>query len=84
MIETIFLILTVICIIFYLGGQIKNSHYAKSNTVYILVMLILTILGYVVVIATEERYPIASYVTVGLIVLTILIINIIEYAGINV
>jgi hypothetical protein len=84
MIETIFLILTVICIIFYLGGQIKNSHYTKSNTVYILAMLILTIIGYVVVITTEEKYPIASYGTVGLIVFTILVINIIEYAGINI
>ena len=82
MIDTIFLILTVICIIFYLGGQIKNSHYAKSNTVYILVMLILTIVGFLLV--KFVPYKPVQYGSVGLIMLTILIINIIEYAGINV
>ena len=82
MIDTIFLILTVICIIFYLGGQIKNSHYTKSNTVYILVMLILTIIGFIAV--KFVPYKPVQYGSVGLIMLTILIINIIEYAGINV
>lgn len=82
MIDTIFLILTIICIIFYLGGQIKNSNYTKSNTVYILVMLILTIIGYVVV--KFVPYPAAKYGFTGLIILTILIINILEYAKINV
>ena len=81
MFETIFLILTVLCIICYLGGQVRNSHYAKSNTVYILVMLILTVLGYV---ATFIPYPLLSYGFPALIWLTILIINILEYKGINV
>jgi len=82
MIDTIFLILTVICIIFYLGGQIKNNSYTKGNTVYILVMLILTIIGFVIV--KFVPYAPVKYGSVGLIMLTILIINIIEYAGINV
>jgi membrane-associated HD superfamily phosphohydrolase len=82
MIETLFLVLTVICIIFYLGGQIKNSSYTKSNTVYILVMLILTIVGFVVV--KYVPYPMVQYGFTGLVILTILIINILEYAKINV
>jgi hypothetical protein len=82
MFETIFLILTVMCIICYLGGQVKNSHYEKSNTVYILVMLILTVLGYLV--ASYVTIPLISYGFPALIWLTILIINILEYKGVNV
>jgi hypothetical protein len=81
-IETTFLILTVMCIILYLGGQIKNSHYTKSNTVYILVMLILTIVGFAMV--KFVPYPPVQYGFAGLVILTILVINVLEYMKINV
>lgn len=48
-VTSLFLIYMVICIIVYLGGQIKKKKFRQSDVIYVMIMLILTIMGYFVV-----------------------------------
>jgi Ca2+/Na+ antiporter len=41
----VYLVCMVICIIVYLGGQIDRNKYRKSDTIYVMIMLILTLIG---------------------------------------
>ena len=44
--KKIFLILIVLLIIFYLGGQIKSDNYDKKHVVALLVLLIFSVIGH--------------------------------------
>lgn len=47
--SNIFLISMVLCIILYLGGQIHVSKFRASDVYYVMIMLILTVIGYFIV-----------------------------------
>lgn len=76
-IAKMFLMIMVICIIVFLGGQIKQERYKKRDTVFILCMLIFTLVGYFIV--SFVRHPIVLGVTVLISFLTMLIANIVGY-----
>ena len=67
----------VICIIVFLGGQIKQARYKKRDTVFILCMLIFTLVGYFIV--SYVKQPIVMGVTILVSFLTMLIANIVGY-----
>jgi hypothetical protein len=73
----LFLMIMVICIIVFLGGQIRQERYKKRDTVFVLSMLIFTVVGYFIV--SFVKHPIVSGVTVLISFLTMLIANIVGY-----
>jgi len=73
----LFLMIMVICIIVFLGGQIKQDRYKKRDTVFVLSMLIFTLVGYFIV--SFVKHPVAMGVTVLISFLTMLIANIVGY-----
>jgi hypothetical protein len=76
-IARMFLMIMVICIIVFLGGQINQERYRKRDTVFILCMLIFTLVGYFIV--SFVRHPVVLGVTVLVSFLTMLIANIVGY-----
>ena len=76
-IARMFLMIMVICIIVFLGGQIKQERYKKRDTVFTLCMLIFTLVGYFIV--SFVRHPVVLGVTVLVSFLTMLIANIVGY-----
>jgi len=77
MIAKLFLISMIICIIVFLGGQIKQERYKKRDTVFVLSMLIFTLVGYFIV-SFVSAPPVVG-VTVLVSCLTMLIANIVGY-----
>jgi len=77
MIARIFLMSMVICIIVFLGGQIKQERYKKRDTVFVMCMLIFTLIGYFIV--SFVKHPVVLGVTVLVSCLTMLIANIVGY-----
>jgi hypothetical protein len=73
----LFLMIMVICIIVFLGGQIKQERYKKRDTVFVLSMLIFSLVGYFIV--SFVKHPIVLGVTVLISFLTMLIANIVGY-----
>lgn len=59
--STIFLISMVLCIIFYLGGQIHVSKFRASDVYYVMIMLVLTVIGYFVV--SFVKHPVVLGIT---------------------
>ncbi len=72
-----FLMIMIICIIVFLGGQIQQDRHKKRDTVFILCMLIFTLVGYFIV--SYVKQPIVMGVTVLVSFLTMLIANIVGY-----
>ena len=75
--NNIFLISMVICIIVYLGGQISVSKFRKSDVFYVMIMLILTLVGYFIV--SFVKHPIVLGVTLLVTCGSMLFSNIIIY-----
>ena len=73
----IFLISMVICIIVYLGGQIKRSKFRPSDVYYVMIMLILTLVGYFIV--KFVKHPIVLGITLLVTCGSMLFANIIIY-----
>jgi energy-coupling factor transporter transmembrane protein EcfT len=73
----LFLMIMVICIIVFLGGQIHKNRYKMRDTVFVLCMLIFTLIGYFIV--SFVRHPIVLGVTVLGSFLAMLIANIVGY-----
>ncbi len=59
--SNIFLISMVMCIILYLGGQIHVSKFRASDVYYVMIMLILTIVGYFIV--SFVKHPVILGIT---------------------
>lgn len=76
-IARMFLMIMVICIIIFLGGQIHKERYKKRDVVFVLCMLIFTLIGYFIV--SFVRHPIVLGVTILVSCLTMLIANIVGY-----
>ena len=73
----LFLMIMVICIIVFLGGQIKQERYKKRDTVFVLCMLIFSLVGYFIV--SFVKHPIVLGITVLGSFLAMLIANIVGY-----
>lgn len=75
--SNIFLIGMVICIIMYLGGQIHVSKFRASDVYYVMIMLVLTIVGYFIV--SFVKHPVVLGITLLITCGSMLASNIIIY-----
>jgi ABC-type transport system involved in multi-copper enzyme maturation permease subunit len=72
-----FLMIMIICIIVFLGGQIQQDRYKKRDTIFILCMLVFTLVGYFIVSYVKDIK--VSGVVILLSFITMLIANIVGY-----
>ena len=75
--SNIFLIGMVFCVILYLGGQIHVSKFRASDVYYVMIMLILTLIGYFIV--SFVKHPIVLGVTLLLTCVTMSAANVVIY-----